>query len=166
VQRGPKPKPTRQKQLDGNPGKRRLNTQEPEPPPVSDAFDTPPRELAGNVEAIAEWTRLAPMLRVARQVTEADRAALIALCLEWSRYLEATKHVAEKGMVIAAPSGYPVMNPYLPIATKALSGCNRLWPELGLTPSSRSRVRTEGPGPGGDAFSEFDTPPTNRATKH
>lgn len=87
------------------------------------------------------------MLRVARQVTEADRTALVALCLEWSRYLDAIARVKASGMVVQAPSGYPMQNPYLAIATKALAGCQKLWPELGLTPSSRSRVTAAGPLP-------------------
>ena len=56
-------------------------------------------------------------------LTDADRNALIAVCLEWARYLDATKKVAELGMIVKAPSGYPMPNPYLPIATKALQGC-------------------------------------------
>jgi P27 family predicted phage terminase small subunit len=137
-----------------------MNTHEPQPPIIDAAFDTPPSELADHPTAIAEWTRLAPMLRRCRQITEADRGALIALCLEWARYIDATKKIATLGLVVRAPSGYPMTNPYLSIATRALAGCNKLWPELGLTPSSRSRVQTDGqgPGPGGDAFSEFDEP--------
>jgi P27 family predicted phage terminase small subunit len=156
--RGRKPKPTAQRELEGNPGHRPLNGDEPLPPPPDDAFDAPPLELDGNALAADEWRRLAPMLRTARQITIADRSALVALCLEWARYITATKKTQELGLVVKAPSGYPMTNPYLSIATKALAGCNRLWPELGLTPSSRSRVKTEGPGPGGDAFSEFDVP--------
>lgn len=145
--------------LEGNPGKRALNTEEPRPPaPDAATFDVPPPELDGHAVAIAEWQRLAPLLRRARQVTEVDRSALVALCLEWARYIEATKKTLALGLVVKAPSGYPMTNPYLSIATKALAGCAKLWPELGLTPSSRSRVKTEGPGPDGDAFSEFDTP--------
>jgi P27 family predicted phage terminase small subunit len=44
-------------------------------------------------------------------------------------------------MVIKSPSGYPMPNPYLGIANKALNHCQKLWAELGLTASSRSRVR-------------------------
>lgn len=168
--RGRKPKPTAQRVLEGNPGKRPLNVNEPQPPPLvvnSLPFDaaadttpehTAPDELADNARAIAEWQRLAPMLTRCKQITEADRAALIALCIEWSRYLDATQKVAVLGLVVKAPSGYPITNPYLPIATKALANCNKLWPELGLTPSSRSRVKPDGAPPGGDAFSEFDIP--------
>jgi len=145
--RGRKPKPTAQRQLEGNPGHRRLNAREPQPPaPDAATFDEPPPELAGQPLAAAEWRRLAPMLRQARQITEADRGALIALCLEWGRYIDATSKVQLLGLVVKAPSGYPMTNPYLTIATRALAGCNKLWPELGLTPSSRSRV-TAGPLP-------------------
>ena len=158
--KGRKPRPTVQKILDGNPGKRRINDQEPQPPPLPAASDDTPVELDRNPIAATEWRRLAPMLRKCRQVTEADRAALIAVCLEWARYIEATQRVRTMGMCVTAPSGYLITNPYLSIATKALAGCNKLWPELGLTPSSRSRVTTDGPGPAGDAFSEFDDPLT------
>ena len=130
--------------MEGNPGHRALNDREPQPPAPDAAFDAPPHELAEHVTAAAEWRRLAPMLRQARQVTEADRGALIALCLEWGRYVDATKEVKRLGLVVKAPSGYPMTNPYLSIATRALAACNKLWPELGLTPSSRSRVSRVG----------------------
>lgn len=154
--RGRKPKPTRQRVLDGNPGRRPLNPQEPTPPVGDDAFDTPPPEL-DSPDAQAEWRRLAPLLRKARQVTEADKAALMALCIEWGRYLEAKLKAMPR--VIAAPSGYAMPNPWLSIQTKALAACLKLWPELGLTPSSRSRVdRAPLAGPT-DPFAEFDDPP-------
>lgn len=152
--------------LEGNPGKRPLNDAEPQPP-AFDA-DAAPDELTGNALALAEWGRLAPMLRQCRQITAADRSALVAVCVEWARYIDATRQIQKLGLVVQAPSGYPITNPYISIATRALAGCNRLWPELGLTPSSRSRVRTDGPGPEGDAFTEFDTtpPPQGLPTKH
>ena len=164
MRRGPKPKPTIVKRLAGNPGDRRLNDAEPEPPPLSTweapgELDTP--------AARAEWDRLVPMLRQCRQITSADRGALVALCLEWSRYLEAMREVRTLGLIIkASRSGYLMPNPYLSIGSKALSNCQKLWPELGLTPSSRSRVSVEGGRPGDDpeeeAFREFDDPPPRR----
>ena len=152
--KGRKPKPTAARLRDGNTGHRPVNTSEPHPPPVDAAFDDPPAYLDG--DAAIEWRRLAPMLRRARQITEADRAALHALCIEWARYLEARAHAHPR--VVAAPSGYAMPNPWLAIQHKALHACMKLWPELGLTPSSRARVITDGPGPEGDAFSEFDAP--------
>ena len=156
--RGRKPKPTSQRRLDGNPGRRPFNAFEPVYPGLDASFDEPPSELDGNDRARGEWRRYAPILRRARAVTEADRAALVALCLEWSRYIEATIQVATTGLVVRAPSGYPMTNPYLSIATRALSSCAKLWPELGLTPSSRARVSSSG-NPEADPFAEFDLPP-------
>ncbi len=160
MRRGPKPKSTAQRRLEGNPGKRALNAEEPAPPPLDTdpKFDTPPPELVADRHARAEWSRLAPLLRKCKQITLADRGVLIAVCIEWSKYLTATAAVEKLGMIVPTPSGYPITNPYLAIANKALGQCNRLWVELGLTPSSRSRVKTDGAGPEGDAFSEFDTP--------
>jgi len=154
--RGRKPHPTRRKELEGNPGKRRLNADEPKPPPLPPDDPIPAEVLAGPAASAEEWRRLAPLLRRLRLVTEADRAALLALCLEWGRYLEAASKVAAMGMIVKAPSGYPIPNPYLSIASRALGACTKLWAELGLTPSSRSRVSTLPPGAIGDAFSEFD----------
>jgi P27 family predicted phage terminase small subunit len=156
--RGRKPKPTEQRRLEGNPGRRPFNVAEPHLPAFAVSI---PEALLPMPLAVAEWQRLAPMLGTSRQVTEADRSALTALCLEWARYLAALAEVARAGMTILTPNGYPVPNPHLSIATRALANCTKLWPELGLTPSSRSRVKVaEGTGgAAGDDFSEFDSPP-------
>jgi P27 family predicted phage terminase small subunit len=159
--RGRKPKPTARRVLEGNASHRPLNLDEPKPAAPAADFDTAPIELADHPTAIAEWSRLAPLLRQAGQVTLADRSALIAVCLEWDRYLDATRQVAQHGLVVTTKSGYPMTNPYLVIATKALAGCNKLWPELGLTPSSRARVKSTPLSPVDDPFTEFDLPPAS-----
>jgi P27 family predicted phage terminase small subunit len=160
--RGRKPKPTNQKMLEGNPGRRPLNTEEPQlPAPTPEIFDALPGEIQGDAVASAEWARLAPMLRKARQVTLAERGALVALCQQWSRYLEAHNRVSIAGMVVVAPSGFPMVNPYIPIANKALANCRQLWAELGLTPTSRTRVTMAGESDLNDEFAEFDTPRTH-----
>lgn len=160
--RGPKPYSTVKTKLSGNAAHKRINTREPTPPPIAPStLDTPPLEIANNAAARREWIRLAPMLRVARQITEADRAALLALCIEWSRYLEATRR-AHPRILIASKSKYKMPNPWLSIQKSALAACLKLWPELGLTPSARSRVvQVPDAPPGGDNFSTFDTPLTD-----
>jgi P27 family predicted phage terminase small subunit len=141
-----------------------MNHDEPQPPTSDHTWRADPPELAAVPTALAEWQRLAPMLHKARQISDADRAALLALCLEWARYLDAMDRVRTSGMVIQTPNGYPIPNPYLAIATKALSGCTKLWPELGLTPSSRSRVTVTAPD--ADPFGEFDAPPPAASPRH
>ena len=73
--RGRRPTPTRLKMLTGNPGKRRLNEDEPRPNP--NIPECPP-EL-GPV-ARTEWDRLVDELAVLRMLTNLDRAALAAYC--------------------------------------------------------------------------------------
>lgn len=153
--RGPKPLPTWRKRLAGNPGRRPLNPAEPEPP-AQESWDDPPPEVRAFPRAAEEWRRLVPMLKRGQQITDADRGALIALCVEWARYLDAVSKVAASSLLVMTSSGYPMPNPYIAIATKALSGCTKLWAELGLTPSSRSRVQV--PPSEADPFAEFDVP--------
>jgi P27 family predicted phage terminase small subunit len=125
--------------LRGNPGKRRIPV-EAQPPAATAAFDVPPPELEGDALAQAEWRRVAPMLRACKLVTEAERAALLALCQNWSRYLEAHNQVRRVGMLVKSAEGLPHINPYLKIAEKAQTLCHRLWVELGLTPSGRAKI--------------------------
>ena len=155
--RGTKPKPTRLKLIDGNPGKRPIDRNEPVLPDPGVAFDAAPSVLGSDAVARGEWERLAPMLRRSRAVTEGDRSALIAVCQQWSRYLDATAQVEKKGAVMRAPSGYPIVNPYLGIANKALGLCLKLWPELGLTPSARTRIGVFKSETSDDPFAEFDS---------
>jgi P27 family predicted phage terminase small subunit len=156
--RGRKPKPTEVKRLAGNPGKRPLNNREPVQPAPPDAFDGPPDELTQDLIATKEWMRLAPMLRKSRQISESDRSVLIAVCLEWSKYMEAMGIVRMSSMIIKTSSGYRQINPYLSVATKSLSNLSKLWPELGLTPSSRSRIQTLPDNDSADPWAEFDRP--------
>jgi P27 family predicted phage terminase small subunit len=155
--KGRKPKPTAQRRLDGNPGHRPLNTREPPTAALDATFDTPPPELPPGAQE--EWKRLAPLLRRAHQVGPTDRTVLMAVCIEWARYLEAMAKVQKLGPVVTTPNGYPMTNPHLSIATRALAACTKLWPELGLTPSSRSRISTVAPASPDDPFAEFDAPP-------
>jgi P27 family predicted phage terminase small subunit len=125
--------------LRGNPGKRRLNEHEPQPAPAGVDFDTPPDELVDDVRALVEWRRVAPMLRLCGLVSNAERSSLIALCQQWSRYLDATKRVSDLGMVVKRENGSPMANPYLVVADRALSHCHRLWVELAHA-SARSKL--------------------------
>ena len=135
---GPRPQPTIKKKLLGNPGRRPLPKNEPEPsipeeiPKASDHLD----ELA-----TAEWNRMAVELYPIGVMTVVDRSALEAYCVEYSRWVKATGLIQEHGMVIKAPSsGFPMISPYLQISNKSQSEMRRWLCELGCTPSSRTRI--------------------------
>lgn len=161
--RGRKPQPTEYKRLAGNPGGRPLNEDEPKPPRGSEMFAVP-LELTTDDVACAYWRELVPMLREIRQITDADRGVLVALCIQWSRYVEATKVLQQRDeqgrsrMLVKLPNGIFVTNPYIGIANKSLDKCMKLWVELGLTPSARSRITTAPYAAGEDPFAEFDAP--------
>src|SRR5262245_24174334 len=136
-----RPKPTALKMLRGNPGKRPLNDREPQPARADDAFDQPPSALDDDRVAAEEWQRLAPLLRQCGMVSNAERGVLLALCQQWSCYLDAHDRIRLEGMLVTSDkTGEPKRNPYISIADHALTQCLRLWAELGLTPSSRSRI--------------------------
>ncbi len=153
-----RPTPTQRRILEGNPAHRPLPPNEPELPAPVDGFDGIPPELAKDDTASKEWVRLAPMLRKARIVTEGERSLLLALCQQWSTYQTALSKVTLSGMVVTSPSGYPMPNPYIGIANKALQHCVKMWVELGITPAARTKVEpATGAGSGqDDDFSEFD----------
>jgi len=147
--RGRKPKPTVLKLLDGNPGKRPLNDQEPHP-----AQGIPNRPDWLDTEALAEWDRVTAELADMGLLTLADRAALAAYCTAWSRWVQAEDMVRKFGTIVKSPEkGFPMKSPYLSIADQALETMRKLMVEFGLTPSSRSRIRVS---PGGDEVDELD----------
>jgi P27 family predicted phage terminase small subunit len=111
--RGRRPKPTRMKVLMGNPGKRRLN--ENEPMPEISIPDCPP-EL-GPV-ARQEWDRLVAQLAPLRIITHLDRAALAGYCVAYALWIEAIEATQKYGAMVKSPSGYPVQSPYVSIANR------------------------------------------------
>lgn len=133
--RGRKPKPTKTKQLAGNPGKRKLNAAEARIPA---SLPSCPAHLSK--EAKAEWKRMAQVLYQHGLLTEVDRAALAAYCQAYARWVKAERVVSAKGMISLTAHGTQTISPYVRIARQAMDDMRKLAVEFGLTPSSRSRV--------------------------
>lgn len=133
--RGPKPQPTRLKILKGNPGKRRLNEQEPdlpaEVPPPPDWLDGP---------ALVKYRTLAQSLYDAKILTTLDGDVLALYCRTWVRWVTA-EQALEKGLLSKTPNGHIQPSPFVSIARAAVDQLRTLEAELGMTPSSRSRVQ-------------------------
>ena len=136
---GPRPSPTKLKILRGVTRGDRLNPKEPQIEPAPESFDAPPADLKGDTVAIAEWSRVVPILRRVGLVSELERGALIALCQQWSRYAAAQVDLRKKGPTLEGEHG-PILNPSVMVADKSLTHCLKLWQELGLTPSGRSKM--------------------------
>ncbi len=134
--RGRKPKPTAIKELEGNPGKRPMNTHEPKPPKKA---PTCPKWL--DAEAKKEWKRLAPYMEKLGILTEADRAAFASYCQAYSRWKAAEEFMTRSGtMIFKTPSGYWQQLPQVSIAQTYMKIMNKIAEQFGLTPSARSRI--------------------------
>ncbi|GGL58414.1 phage terminase small subunit P27 family [Wenxinia marina] len=133
--RGRRPKPTAIRRLEGNPGKRGYNQDEPVPP---EGCPGCPPHL--NEPARDEWHRLAPHLHEMGVLTLVDRAALAAYCQAYGRWVEAEERLAALPAMVKTPSGYVQQNPWIGVANKQLELMGRFAVEMGMTPASRSRV--------------------------
>ena len=88
AQRGRKPKPTAVKVLEGNPGKRSLNTAEPKPEKKAPRC---PSWLED--EAKKEWKRMSKQLEQLGILTEIDMAAFAGYCQAYARWKEAEEFI-------------------------------------------------------------------------
>jgi P27 family predicted phage terminase small subunit len=153
--RGRKPKPTHLKLIEGNPGKRPINGAEPKPP---GGQPTCPAHLSPTAKA--EWKRLASDLNAIGLLTLIDRAALATYCQSYGRWVEAERKLTETPPLLKTPAGYVQQSPWLTIANKERELMARYMTELGLTPSSRSRLAIHiptGTKPGEfDVWAQFD----------
>ena len=140
--RGPPPQPTVLKLLKGNPGKRPLNEDEPQPEVLA-TFDPPP---SLSKAAADHWKIIAPLLAGNRLLTELDVDALSMYCEAKANWAHAIAEYS-KEPIITAPSGYPMISPYHAIASKAFDQMSKLLTEFGLTPSSRTRIGVSARGP-------------------
>ena len=138
--RGRKPKPTKLKLLEGNPGKRPISGREPQPPASQ---PTCPAHLSPTAKA--EWKRLARTLNKIGVLTQVDRAALAAYCQAYGRWVEAEKKLKETPVLLKTPAGYVQQSPWLTVSNKQMELMAKYMAELGLTPSSRTRLAVQIP---------------------
>ena len=135
--RGPKPKPTAMKRAQGNPGRRPLPENEPEP---TTGIPEPPPHLSGY--ALDEWNHQSAELDRMGVLTRIDGAALAAYCTSYGRWVEAELKLQEQGDVIEDKKGNPTKrNPWLIVAHQAHDKMIKVAAEFGLTPSSRTRIK-------------------------
>ncbi len=142
-------KPTRIKELEGNPGKRPLNKFEPQFE-IPAGLPAPPDFL--DEDGLREWARAGKLLIEAKVLTEGDLSALAAYCAIYSRWAEAERKVRRMGSVVNLSKDkekpFPALNPWLSVANTCLKQMRAYLAELGLTPSSRSKIIAgEGPKP-------------------
>ena len=142
MKRGKKPTPTNLKILRGNPGKRALPKDEPKPQAVC---PRPPAILSD--VAKKHWRVIAKQLYTANIMTMLDVDALMIYCEAYARWVEAGEVLKKDGLLITQKSHngsteYLKQNPWLMIQQKSFDQMKAMLVEFGMSPSSRTRVRT------------------------
>ena len=152
--RGPLPKPTVLKLLEGNPGKRSLDLSDGVNPRV--AVPSMPKHLGK--EAVKEWRRITPLLEELGLVSGLDRTALALYCQATGRMVELETAFNSAVALLTAqqmdyadavfkvsysvtPSGYAQQSVLVQLIKSAREQVNRYLMHFGLSPAARARVQ-------------------------
>lgn len=144
--KGRKPRPTHLKVIEGNPGRRPLNVDEPIAP--------------GNLEDPPAWMTETQRQGWAYAVEHApagvlkriDRSVLAIWVVAEDLHREASEKVQKFGMLTKVGAnekgegGTVQQSPYLPVLNKQAQIMLKAAAELGFTPSSRSRISVKDDG--------------------
>lgn len=143
--RGRPAKPTRLKELAGNPGKRAINRKEPKPTGAAE----PPKTLTKDAAAI--WKRVVAAMPVATY-TRADESLIAAYCEAVALHRRATAEIDAKGMTVAGSTGQLTISPFVKIQADQARLIVSLGGRLGLDPASRQSLHVEDTDPADDGF--------------
>jgi P27 family predicted phage terminase small subunit len=146
---GPPPKPTALKRLAGNPGKRPLNENEPQPERVIPAM---PRGLPRRARQF--WKAHADKLNRLGILTELDGPAFTMMAIHYDTAWQSLEAIKVEGLVIADENGALRKNPLLQVMRENSAAFLRYAAHFGLTPSARSRLSMPEP-PSEDDFFGF-----------
>ncbi len=163
---GRKPKPTKLKVLEGNPGQRPLNKREPKP--SGNVSLTPPAHLSGGAKA--EWRRVAKGLQELGLYTTFDRAALAIYCQSWGTWKEAQDWIKDNGTTydVRDRDGevkFVNQAPQVMIAHRSMELCRKMLSEFGFSPSSRSKIQVGKPEDGFEDNSAYGSTLSGRWKK-
>ena len=128
--RGPAPRATELRLLDGNPSRRPINDKEPKP----EGEALMPKHLSK--EAKACWKQVINSMPPGIY-TEADSPLLAAFCEAWAGHVKATRALAKSSLVLGGKA-----NPAIAIQNQMARTMAALGTRLGLSPSDRTNLKT------------------------
>ena len=143
---GPAPTPTHLKVVRGE-RKDRINTKEPKP-----VGNKPKCPAWLSKEAKQVWKRTAAQLDAMSLLYAADQDILLSYAVAVVTYKQATQLVDQQGVLIEGRRDGQVTNPAVRVQRDQATLIRMLASELGLTPSSRSRLKAEEAEDGDDFF--------------
>ena len=141
-----RPKPTALKKLQGNPGKRPLNVQEPKPGKAD--IRVPRGKLPKDGQTL--WKVVAPVLDQLGLLTEADLPALEMLCLHYAVTRMAWQSLNDEGLTVESTVETEretrvtiKKNPAASVFRENSLAFKSYLSEFGLTPASRVRLKVD-----------------------
>lgn len=133
--RGPPKTPTALTLVKGNPGRRPLPKNEPQP---AITRPEPPEHLSET--ARTEWRRICPLLADLGLMSDIDIAVLAAYCGAYSDLLDATEKQRGRSTVIKTVNGNWMQSPFVSMIRQARLDMIRFAAQLGMTPSARASM--------------------------
>lgn len=137
------------KVLNGNPGKRPLNKNEPLP--AGELIDPPDHLSDPQKEAWRYAVENAPrgLMKLL------DQSVLETWCVAQVLHRAANDQVTRYGMIVKTPTGAWIQNPYLSILNKQALIMLKASGEMGFTPASRTKVQVEPDKKGSNPFEDL-----------
>ncbi len=148
--RGPAPQSAKTKLLNGNPGKRAVTQNVPQP-------DTRPPECPEWLDDIAKehWAKMSPELVRMGLLTSVDGDAFAAYCQAYAEFRIATETLRDEMRVCSTNTGYLTPHPCVAMQRSAWNTMKQFSAMFGLDPASRSRLNVAKPGEEKDPFDEL-----------
>jgi P27 family predicted phage terminase small subunit len=143
--RGPQPKATTLKRLEGNPGKRKLNDAEPIPVGVlkKPSFVTD--------VAAEEWDRIIAAMPPGFY-TPADTSTLTVYVCAWAMHRNAVLIIEREGMFSTGATGQTIAHPAIAIITTQAAIILKAGDRLGMSPAARTRLQMPNAAPAKSKF--------------
>jgi len=140
MSKGRKPKPTKLLKLHGTFQKCRRSAKEPEyKVSVPDCPD-----WLGDIAKL-EWERMTAELKESGIIAKIYQVPLALYCQAYEDYLTALENVRDEGISYRSDKGNQIQNPEVNVMHKAREVLMKIAVEFGLTPSSKTRVRSDKP---------------------
>jgi P27 family predicted phage terminase small subunit len=134
-------KPTRLKELAGNPGKRALNKAEPKPTGIL----APPKTLSKDATAI--WRHVVGAMPTG-VFTSVDQGLLTAYCEAYATHQRATIALKTEPLMVTGSTGQMVVSPWVKLRADQARLMITLSARLGFDPISRAHLAApNGDGP-------------------
>lgn len=144
--RGPKPKPSYLRLLEGNPSGRPINLDEP----ICELPPSKPAIVAADELASQEWDRLIRVMPPGLY-TALHNPLLAMHCLAWSMLVKAQAAIDEHGITVATERGRTT-SPAVKVWKIATDTLLKTADRLGLHPAARINVPKRGETPFGGKF--------------